>query len=196
MTFIFREEAPLSEVITYVKGTGKQNKAVYLVGAEPIPGAVITRLLTSLHELSGSKLDRAFYQGLEKYPKVLDSLDAHGIAPTAAASMFRKLHLENRPSPTQKSQRPSKVIRVAELVSKAICKKLKGTPTEIAEEFLGITNTVEFKAEVIDCIEAYYKNFGTNNLGFIKTNNRKGNPAAQKALAKKREEDKKKRTKK
>ena len=56
----------MAEPIIFVKGTNKTNKAAYLVGTEKVPAAVITRLLTSLHDFSGPKLDRAFYQGLSK----------------------------------------------------------------------------------------------------------------------------------
>jgi hypothetical protein len=49
----------------------------------------------------------------------------------------------------------------------------------------------EFKTEAIDCISAFEKYFGKTGLDFIKTSNRKGNPAAQKALAKARASKKK-----
>ena len=59
----------MAEPIIFVKGTSKVNKSAYLVGTEKVPAAVITRLLTSSSDLSGSKLDRAFYQGLAEVPQ-------------------------------------------------------------------------------------------------------------------------------
>ncbi len=176
----------MAEPIIFVKGTSKVNKSAYLVGTEKVPAAVITRLLTSLHDLAGSKLDRAFYQSLEKYPKVLDALDAYGLSPALAVSSFKKLQEENRVVPAPASQRPSKVAKAAELFSKGICKRFKGTPEEVVDAFLEVVSKPEFKAEAIDCISAFKKNFGESKLGFIKTSNRQGNPAAQKALAKAR----------
>jgi hypothetical protein len=176
----------MADPIIFVKGTGKANKAAYLVGAEKVPASVITRLLTALSGLSGAKLDRSFYQGLEKYPAVLDAIDAYGLSPAFAVSSFLKLQEENRPAPNPASQRASKVVRAAELFSKGICKRFKGTPEEVVAAFLETVAKPEFKTEVVDCISAFKKNFGESKLGFIKTSNRQGNPAAQKALAKAR----------
>jgi len=176
----------MAEPIIFVKGTSKTNKAAYLVGAEKVPAAVITRLLTALHDLSGSKLDRAFYQGLEKYPAVLDSLDAYGLTPVVAVGSFRKLQEENQVVRTPAGLKPTKVARAAELFSKGMCKRFKGTPEEVVDAFLELVAKPEFKTEAIDCIAAFQKNFGESKLGFIKTSNRKGNPAAQEALAKAR----------
>jgi len=181
----------MAEPIIFVKGTGKANKAAYLVGSEKVPAAVITRLLTALHDLSGSKLDRAFYQGLEKYPAALDSLDGYGLSPAVAVGSFRKLQEENQAVRTPAGQKPSKVARAAELFSKGMCKRFKGTPEEVVGAFLELVVKPEFKTEAVDCIAAFQKNFGETKLGFIKTSNRKGNPAAQKALAKARANKKK-----
>jgi len=179
----------MAEPIIFVKGTSKTNKAAYLVGTEKVPAAVITRLLTATKELSGAKLDRVFYQGLDKYPAVLDSLDTYNLSPVLAVGSFQKLQEENQVKPA--SQKPSKAAKAAELFSKGICKKFKGTPEEIVDAFLELVTKPEFKVEAVDCISAFKKNFGESALGFIKTSNRKGNPAAQKALAKSRAEKKK-----
>ena len=176
----------MAEPIIYVKGTGKANKAAYLVGTEKVPAAVVTRLLTALHDLSGSKMDRAFYQGLAKYPKVLDALDAYGLNPSAAVGSLKKLQEENQPVKSVASQRTTKLVKVAELFSKSICKRFKGEPAEMVDAFLELVLKPEFKSEAVDCVTAFKKNFGESKLGFIKTSNRKGNPAAQKALAKAR----------
>jgi len=176
----------MAEHIIFVKGAGKASRAAYLVGTEKVPAAVITRLMTGLSDLSGSKLDRAFYQGLAKYPKVLDALDAYGISTATAVGSFKKLQEENQPVKNIGGQRASKVVRAAELFSKGICKRFKGTPEEMVEGFLELVSKPEFKSEVVDCISAFKKNFGESKLGFVKTSNRQGNPAAQKALAKAR----------
>ena len=84
------------------------------------------------------------------------------------------------------SQRASKVAEAAELFSKGICKRFKGSPEEVVDAFLETVTRPEFKSEAVDCISAFKKNFGESKLGFIKTSNRQGNPAAQKALAKAR----------
>ncbi len=176
----------MAEPIIFVKGTSKTNKAAYLVGTEKVPAAVITRLLTALHDQSGSKMDRAFYQGLAKYPKILDALDAYGLAPAVAVGSFKRLQEENQPVKNVTGQRASKVVRSAELFSKGMCKRFKGTPEEVVDAFLETVTKPEFRSEAVDCIAAYQKNFGESKLGFIKTSNRKGNPAAQTALAKAR----------
>ena len=176
----------MAEPIIYVKGTGKANKAAYLVGTEKVPAAVVTRLLAALHDLSGAKMDRAFYQGLAKYPKVLDALDAYGLNPSVAVGSFKKLQEENQVVRIPASQKPSKVARAAELFSKGICKRFKGEPAEMVDAFLELVSKPDFRSEAIDCISAFKKNHGESKLGFIKTSDRKGNPAAQKALAKAR----------
>lgn len=176
----------MADPIIFVKGTGKANKAAYLVGTEKVPAAMITRLLASLKDLSGAKLDRAFYQGLAKYLPVLDALDTYGLSPSVAVGSFRKLQEENQVVRNPLNQRPSKVAKMAEVISKGICKKFKGTPEAIVDAFLETVTKPEFKTEAVDCISAFKKNFGESTLGFIKTSNRKGNPAAQKALAKAR----------
>jgi len=173
----------MSEPIIFVKGTGITNKAAYLVGTEKVPAAAITRLLTTLKGLSGTKLDRAFYQGLEKYHSVLDALDAYGLSPTVAVATFHRLQEENRPVRNVTRQRPSKLVKAAEFFSKGICKKFKGTPEEVVDAFLEMVAKPEFKSEVVDCISAFKNNFGESKLGFIKTSNRKANPAALEALS-------------
>jgi len=173
----------MAEPIIFVKGTGKANKAAYLVGTEKVPAAVVTRLLTALNDLSGAKLDRSFYQGLEKYPAVLDALDAYGLTPSVAVGSFKKLQEENRAVASPESRRPSKEARAAELFSKGICKRFKGTPEQVVDAFLEVVAKPEFKTEAVDCISAFKKNFGESKLGFIKTSNRKGNPAAIEALS-------------
>lgn len=176
--------------INYVPGKGKNNKAAFLVGTEKVPAAVITRLLTSLQDQSGSKLDRMFYQGLEKYPSLLDAMDAHGLTPSDAVAAFVKIRNENEKAAAPKHQRVSKVEKAAETFAKGICKRFKGTPEDVVGEFLEIVSQPEFKKTAVDVISAYQKNFGQSSLGHIKTSNRKGNPAAQKALKRYREHDK------
>jgi hypothetical protein len=173
----------MAEPIIFVKGTGKTNKAAYLVGVEKVPAAVVTRLLSSLQALTGSKLDRAFYQGLDKYPQVLDALDAYGLSPAVAVGSFKQLQEVNQPVRTPGVQKATKIARVAELFSKSICKRFKGTPEEIVDGFLELVSKPEFKKEAVDCISSFQRDYGESTLGFIKTSNRKGNPAAQKALA-------------
>jgi len=181
----------MAERIIFVKGNGKANRAAYLVGVEKVPAAVITRLLTGLIDLSGSKMDRAFYQGLAKYPRVLDALDAYGISPAMAVGSFKKLQEDNQPVRKVGEQRASKVVRAAELFSKGICKRFKGTPEQLVDAFLEMVAKPEFKKEAVDCISAFKKSYGESKLGFIKTSNRQGNPAAQKALAEARASKKK-----
>ena len=178
----------MADRIIFVKGTGKANKAAYLVGVEKVPAAVITRLMTGLSDLSGSKMDRAFYVGLAKYPKVLDALDNYGISPAVAVSSFKKLQEENQPVKNVASQRATKVARAAEIFSKGICKRFKGTPEEMVDAFLEIVAKPEFRKETVDVVSAFLKNHGKSTLGYVKTSNRKGNPKAQEALAKRRQD--------
>ncbi|HWQ08913.1 MAG TPA: hypothetical protein VN436_07395 [Holophaga sp.] len=182
----FIKEELMTNLINYVPGKGKENKAVYLVGTEKVPAAVITRLLNNLSGMTGPKLDRSFYQGLSKYPRVLDALDAYSLAPVVAVESFKHLQEQNRVEKTSAQKRASKVEKAAEVFAKGICKRFKGAPEEMVAAFLEIVSKTEFKNEVTDIVAAYEKNFGRSTMGYIKTSKRKGNPAAQKALAKMR----------
>jgi hypothetical protein len=175
--------------IHYVPGKGKSNRAAYLVGTEKVPAAVITRLLKALQGQTGGKIDRLFYQGLDKYPSVLDAIDTYGLMPSEAVAEFAKIQQENEKARAPKQERATKVEKAAETFAKGICKRFKGSPEEVVAAFLDIVAKPEFRTEAIDVISAYHKNFGQTSLGFIKTSNRKGNPAAQKALAKHRAQD-------
>lgn len=169
--------------ITYVKGTSKSDKASFQVGKEKLPAAVVTRLLNSIDGLSGAKLDRAFYQALAKYAKVLDILDALGVTPTHAIEQFQAIQVANKPAKPEGAKRATKVERVAETVAKVLCKKFKGSGAEIIEEFQQVMRKPEFRAKVLETIDGFEKMYGKNTQGFIKTSARKGNPAAQNALA-------------
>lgn len=177
----------VKEKIIYIKGSSKSDKAVYLIGKEKLPAVTVTRLLPELAKYSGPKLHRELYTGLQKFPAVLDAMDALEITPEDAVETFQRLYQENRPKTGGTGQRATKIEKIAEVVSKAICKKIKaGEPEEMVAKFLTLVNKEEFKEEAVDFIRVYKKQFGINNLGFIKTSERKGNPAAQKALAKAR----------
>jgi len=176
----------MSELINFIKGTSKSDKASYGVGKDKVPASVVTRLLTAVQDASGSKLDREFYRAMAKYGKVLDSLDALGVTPTQAVERFRSLQIENRPAKAEGARRATKVEKVGEAVAKVLCKRFKGSATEIVDEFMQIMKKPEFKAKVAECIDGYETTYGKNALGYIKTSGRKGNPAAQKALAKAR----------
>ncbi len=178
----------MSTPINFVPGKGKDQRASYLVGTEKIPAAVVTRLLNNTKGTSGAKADRVFYQSLEKYPKVLDAIDLYELSPTSALDLFRRLHDENQaPAPTS-GTRASKMQKAAEVFSKGICKRFKGTPEEMVSEFLEVVSNPEFKVEAVDVIAAYEKNYGKTATGFVKTSKRKGNPKAQAALKATREQ--------
>ena len=117
---------------------------------------------------------------------VLDAIDTYGLTPADAVAAFAKIRNENEKAQAPKQQRASKVERAAEAFAKGICKRFKGSPEEIVDAFLEIVGKAEFKIEAVDVISAYQKNFGQTSLGYIKTSNRKGNQAAQDALAKRR----------
>lgn len=178
----------MAELINFIKGTSKRDKATYVVGKERVPASVITRLLTAVQDLSGAKLDRAFYQALAKYERVLDSLDALGVSPAEAVERFRDLQAANRPVKTEGARRATKVEKIGEAVAKVLCKRFKGSATEIVDEFMQIMRKPEFKTKVTECIGEYEKTHGKTALGYIKTSGRKGNEAAQQALAKARME--------
>jgi len=178
----------MTNPIHYVPGKGKANRAAYLVGTEKVPAAVITRLLTALQDQSGAKLDRMFYQGLEKYPAVLDALDAYKLPPSDAVAAFAKIQEENVKARAPKQERTSKVEKAAEIFAKGICKRFKGTPEEMVDAFLEIVAKPEFRKETVDVVSAFLKNHGKSTLGYVKTSNRKGNPKAQEALAKRRQD--------
>jgi hypothetical protein len=180
-----------NEVVHYVPGKGKANKASYLIGTEKIPAAVVTRLLTAIQDQAGAKLDRVFYQSLEKYPAVLDALDTYGLAPADAVAAFIKIRNETEKANAPRQQRASRVQKAAEAFAKSICKRFKGSPVEVVDAFFEMVTKPEFRKETLDVVSAFEKNFGHSSLGHIKTSNRKGNPAAQKAIKKHREQKKK-----
>jgi hypothetical protein len=180
----------MSNPFTFIKGSGKQNKASYKLGKALVPAAVITRVSKAVAGLPDHRQALVFYSKLQKeYSTFLDELDKAKIDYLDALKQMVELKPKK---PAGTGQRITKVEKNAELFSKIICKRFKKDSTEeMVDAFLKSVNSPEFKKEAMDFINIYEKQHGRNTQGFIKTSNRKGNPAAQKALAKARAAKKK-----
>jgi hypothetical protein len=172
-----------ANLFSYIKGQGKSDKAEYRFGKVSIPAAVISRLEKEVAGKPENRQNHIIYAALEKkYSPFLDAVEAAEMEYSEALSSMVAV----KPVRSQGTgQRASKVEKLAELVSKTICKRFTGKPFEMVDLFIEMVNKPDFRGEAIDCIEAYEKQFGMVN-GKVKTSNRKGNPAAIKALAKAR----------
>jgi hypothetical protein len=172
-----------ADLFSYHTGVGKENKAAYKIGKVEIPAAVISRLIKEVEGKPENRQNHIIYAALEKkYSKFLDAVEAAEMDYSEALSAMVAIKPKKAVST---SGRASKVEKAAELFSKVICRRFKGTPEEMVSGFLETVNKPEFKAEAMDCIKSYIKSFGQVD-GKVKTSNRKGNPAAIKALAKAR----------
>ena len=79
-------------------------------------------------------------------------------------------------------ERTSKVGVLAKLVYKTICKRFKGTPSQIVQAFKTAVLENEFEEEVLHLIETSKAAHGESPTGHIKTSARKANPKALAAL--------------
>lgn len=184
------KEEPSMASITFHPGSGKSEKAAYRLGKAFVPAAVVTRILQETEGKSDQRKTAILGSRLEKkYSDFLEALDKADMTFLAALEQFKSLKPVKASGGT--GQRTGKTEKTAEALSKSICKRFKGTPEEMIQKFLEVVNGAEFKKELVDILKAYQKNFGTGPTGFTKTSNRKGNPAAIKALAKSRAAKKK-----
>jgi hypothetical protein len=171
---------PTKNPFIYIKGTGKEDKAEYRFGAVTVPAAVITRVMKEVQGMPEKKQGYLFYTKLVgKYSAFIEALDAAKIEYTEALSMLEEV---KPPKYVGTGARGSSVSITAEMMAKGICRRFKGTPEEMVTQFLKVVTDPEFKKEAVDIIKAYQKNFGISSTGHTKTSNRKGNPAAIKAL--------------
>jgi len=165
--------------IEFIKGTGKSDKARFILAKQEVPQAVITRLMDKLDGKSGAALDRIFYQGLEKYEDFLTAMEAASITPAIAVEQMEKL----KPVKEVKAgTRKTKGVLLAASVSKLIARRFKGQPEEMVKDFLDAVSKPEFTGAVIAQLTSFKAEFGSNALGFIKVSGRQSNPAAIAAL--------------
>lgn len=164
--------------ITYHPGTGVKNKAEFRLGKAKVPTSVITRLLKAAAGKTGTSLDRTFYQGLVKYADFLEAMEAINLRPEEALKLFANL------KPAKVSTGKPRIEREAEGVAKILARKYANlSPEAMVEKFIATANRKEFKAEVVDILKSYEKQFKRNAFGRIKTSKRVGNTVAIKALA-------------
>lgn len=167
---------------SYTKGVGKENKAEYKIGKATVPAAVVSRIIKAVEGKPETRKGFIIYNKLEKeYSDFLEALDKAELDYVAAFALMQEVKPKKATG-----QRAGKTEKTAEALAKGILKRFKGTPEDIVADFQKMTTSHEFVSELLDIIKSYQKNFGTNTTGFTKTSNRKGNPAAIKALAKAR----------
>ncbi len=171
-------------LFSYIKGTGKSDKAEYRFGKISIPAAVITRLESEIAGKPEARQNHIIYAALEKkYSAFLDAVEAAEMEYSEALSAMVAIKPKKS---VGTGQRATQVEKNAETFAKGIAKRFKGTPEEMVMQFQVAVATETFKAEAIDILTSYQKQFGTGPTGYIKTSSRKGNLAAIKALAKAR----------
>ena len=173
--------------ITYHTGAGKSARAYYQLGKATVPASMVTRMLANLTGKTGAALDRIFYQSLTKHESFLEAMETFELVPDEAVSAFLALKPAKKVSA---NPRVSKVEKTAVVFAKGICKRFKGTPEEMVTAFLDSVSKPEFKAEAVEIISGYLKDYGKSPTGFVKASDRKANPAALAALAKSRADKK------
>ncbi len=173
-----------NNLFSYIKGTGKSDKAEYRLGRVSIPAAVITRLEAEVAGKPENKQNHIIYAALEKkYSDFLDAVEAQEMEYSEALAAMVSIKPKKS---VATGQRASAATKNAEAFVKGIAKRFKGTPEEMVMQFQVAVASEGFKAEAIDILSSYLKQYGKGPTGFIKTSGRKGNLAAIKALAKAR----------
>ena len=176
-----QEKNTMTSSISYNPGTGKADKAFFKLGKTSVPVAVISRIGRAIEGLTPTKASFIIYNKLApKHGAFIEEMDKAEMDYYDATLAMLGMRPVRVPSTGRTSK--TKTLRAAEIFGKAICKRFKGTPEEMLNAFLQVVNKEEFKTEALDVIKAFEKNFKRNTMGYIKTNDRKGNPAAIKAL--------------
>lgn len=130
-------------MFTFVKGSGRANKAHFKIGNVVIPAAVVTRLMGKLQGQSEKTQERLFIANFTgSYDALLDELDRSGISPLEAIKALQGAKAVRAPG-------ARKFKREADAIAKALCRKYAGkSPAEMVDAFLKTVAAPGFAAEV------------------------------------------------
>lgn len=179
LAFEPKGDEPMS--IKFVKGTGKGDRASFMVGKSVVPVSVISRVEKACAGKPEQRQGFIIYSALEKkYTPALEAIDKLGISYTEALKQMISL----KPAKVAGTgTRVPKLVKTAESIAKGVVKRFKGTPKEIVASFVALAGETTFQDELVGILEAYQKQNGLSPTGHIKTSTRKANPKAMKALA-------------
>jgi len=152
-------------MITFVKGTGRSNKAAFKIGNALVPTAVITRLLGKLKGQPEKTQERMFIAGLTgSYDALLDEIDRAGMTPAQAIEALAALKATGG-----RGTGARKFKREADAVAKVLCRKYAGKkPAEMMDAFLKTVVEPGFKGEVVAILEELEKKNKRNAQGKIR----------------------------
>ncbi len=181
ITLAFEPKGDEPMAIKFVKGTGKGDRASFMVGKSVVPVSVISRVEKACAGKPEQRQGFIIYSALEKkYTPALEAIDKLGISyPEALKQMISLKPAKVAGTGT----RVPKLVKTAESIAKGVVKRFKGTPKEIVASFVALAGETTFQDELVGILEAYQKQNGLSPTGHIKTSTRKANPKAMKALA-------------
>jgi len=152
-------------MFTFVKGSGRTQKAQIKIGNVVVPSSIITRLLGKLNGQPEKTQERLFIAGLAgNYDALLDEIDRAGMTPAQAIEALAAIKATGgRVTGNRKFKRE------ADAVAKVLCRKYAGKrPAEMVDAFLKTVADAGFKGEVVSILEELEKKNQRNAQGKIR----------------------------
>jgi len=179
LAFEPKGDEPMS--IKFVKGTGKGDRASFMVGKTVVPVSVISRIEKACEGKTDQRQNFIIFASLQnKYASAIEAIEKLGLSYSEALKQMVTLKPVKA---TGKGARVPKLVKTVEAIAKGVAKRFKGSPKEIVESFVALANEAAFQDELVGILEAYQKQNGLSPTGHIKSSSRKANPRAMKALA-------------
>jgi len=179
LAFEPKGDEPMS--IKFVKGTGKGDRASFMVGKTVVPVSVISRIEKACEGKTDQRQNFIIFASLQnKYASAIEAIEKLGLSYSEALKQMVTLKPVKA---TGKGARVPKLVKTVEAIAKGVTKRFKGTPKEIVASFVALAGEAAFQDELVGILEAYQKQNGLSPTGHIKTSSRKANPKAMKALA-------------
>ena len=152
-------------MFTFVKGSGRTQKAQIKIGNVLVPAGVITRLLGKMKGQPEKTQERLFIAGLTgSYDALLDEIDRAGMTPAQAIEALAAIKATGG-----RIQGNRKFKREADAVAKALCRKYAGKkPSEMVDAFLKTVSEPGFKGEVVTIRSELEKKNSRNAQGKIR----------------------------
>lgn len=167
--------------IVFRQGSGKKDRATFVCGKAAIPAAMVTRLLRELDGLPEAAMHRKFITKLgARHEAFLEALEKAGVSYAQAIQEMRSA------APRRSAGKP-RVSKEAEAVARMLCRKYsEKTPEEMLAAFLETTARPEFRARVVELIQASLAKLGRNAQGKIRVRAARKGPFPAAALEKAR----------
>jgi len=152
-------------VFSFVKGSGRSQKAQIKIGNVVVPSSVITRLLGKMKGQPEKTQERLFIAGLTgTYEALLDEIERAGMTPLQAIEALTAIK-----SVGIRGTGVRKFKREAEAVAKVLCRKYAGKqPVEMVDAFLKTVSDPSFKGEVVSILSELEKKNSRNAQGKIR----------------------------